>query len=147
MNAVFAIVLIVAGAGIPLMAALNAGLGLRLGSPLPAAFALFLLALAVTSIPMLSNPLPTKAEIAAVPAYFYLGGVLVAFYLLSITGIAPRIGLGNSVFLVLLGQLVSAAAIDHFGLLGVSRSPATTVRIIGIGLIAIGVVLARKPVA
>lgn len=31
-----AMILFVAGAGIPLMAALNSGLGLRLGSPIPA---------------------------------------------------------------------------------------------------------------
>lgn len=146
MSALPGLVLIIAGAGIPLMAALNAGLGVRLGSPFPAAFVLFLLALASTTIFVLSNPLPSRAEIAAIPTHFYLGGLFVAFYVLSITWIAPKIGLGNAVFLVLLGQLVAATAIDHFALLGVPRAPVTALRIIGIGLIIVGVFLARKPV-
>ena len=38
---------------------------------------------------------------------------------MAITFAAPRIGLANAVFFVLLGQLLMAAAIDHFALLGV----------------------------
>jgi transporter family-2 protein len=47
----------------------------------------------------------------------------VAFYVLSITWIAPTFGVGNAVFFVLLGQLVSAAMIDHFGLFGAQVTP------------------------
>jgi transporter family-2 protein len=47
----------------------------------------------------------------------------VAFYVLSITYIAPTFGVGNAVFFVLLGQLVSAAIIDHFGLFGAQVKP------------------------
>ena len=36
------------------------------------------------------------------------------FYILSITTIAPKFGIGNAVFFVLIGQLASAAVIDHF---------------------------------
>lgn len=139
-------VLFIAGAGIPLMAALNGGLGMRLGSPVPAAFVLFSLALAVTTVLVLTNPLPSKADIAAIPAHFYLGGLFVAFYVLSVTWIAPRVGLGNAIFVVLLGQLVAASMIDHFALLDVPRAPITPVRTIGIGFIVVGIYLARKPI-
>jgi transporter family-2 protein len=47
----------------------------------------------------------------------------VAFYVLTITWIAPTFGIGNAVFFVLLGQLVSAALIDHFGLFGAQVTP------------------------
>jgi hypothetical protein len=52
------------------------------------------------------------------PKHLFFAGVLIAFYVLSITFIAPKFGIGNAVFFVLLGQLVSAAAIDHFALFG-----------------------------
>ena len=146
MNAVATTTLFVAGAGIPLMAALNGSLGLRLGSPVPAAFVLFLLALAVTTALVLTNPLPSKADLAAIPGRFYLGGLFVAFYVLSITWIAPKVGLGNAIFVVLLGQLVAATTIDHFALLDVTRSPITSARVLGLGLIVAGIYLARRPV-
>jgi transporter family-2 protein len=143
---IFGVILFMAGAGIPLMAALNAGLGERLGNPIPAVLVLFLLALAITAVLTLTNPLPSKAEIVAIPVHYYLGGVFVAFYVLSITWIAPKIGLGNAIFIVLFGQLVAAAIIDHIGLLNVPMAPITTARIVGIGLMVIGIYLAKKPI-
>ena len=57
---------------------------------------------------------------------------------------APRIGVANAVFFVLLGQLVSAALMDQFGLFGALKSPLTTLRIIGIVFMVIGTYLARR---
>jgi len=82
---IFGVILFIAGAGIPLMAAVNADLGVRLGSPIPAVFVLFLLAFAITAVLTLTNPLPSKAEFVAIPPHYYLGGLFVAFYVLSIT--------------------------------------------------------------
>ena len=74
----------------------------------------------------------------------YLGAFLVVFYILSITWAGPRIGIGNAVFFVLLGQLVAAAVIDHYGLWGAIQSELTLRRALGIVVMAIGVYLARK---
>lgn len=141
-----AIVLFVAGAGIPMMAALNSGLGIRLGNPAPAAFVLFLLATIVSFLIVLANPLPTRAEISSVPVYFYFGGLFVVFYVLAMTWIAPRFGIGNAIVVVLFGQLVAAAIIDHFALLGALKAPITPTRAVGIGLVLLGIFLARKPI-
>ena len=59
---------------------------------------------------------------------------------------APKIGIGNAIFFVLLGQLAAAAAIDHFGLWGAMKSTLTPRRAAGIAVMALGVYLARKPV-
>ena len=45
---------------------------------------------------------------------------------------------------MLLGQIVSTALIDHFGLLGARPSPVTARRALGIALMAAGVLLARR---
>ncbi|MDC0738569.1 DMT family transporter [Cognatishimia sp. SS12] len=39
---------------------------------------------------------------------------------------------------MLLGQLISAAAIDHFGLFGAQLSPISLTRTAGIGVMAVG---------
>ena len=75
---------------------------------------------------------------------YYAGGLIVSFYVLSITWTAPRIGVANAVFFVLLGQIMAAGLIDHFGLFGALKSPLTTQRIAGIVFMLIGAYLARR---
>ncbi|MGB1207926.1 MAG: DMT family transporter, partial [Paracoccaceae bacterium] len=83
-------------------------------------------------------------SIMAQPKHLFLAGGLVAFYILSITFIAPKFGVGNAVFFVLLGQLISAAAIDHFGLFGARVSVLTPSRALGVAVMACGVWLTQR---
>ncbi len=69
---------------------------------------------------------------------------MIAFYVLSVTWIAPIIGLGNAIFLVLLGQLCAAATIDHFGLFNAIATPISLTRAGGLALMVVGVFLAQK---
>ena len=138
------IIMFLAGVGVPVLAALNAALGKTLGSPAVAACVLFVVALAVAAGVALVTAPDAFARIVTAPRYLFLGGVLIAFYLLSVTWIAPVIGLGNAIFLVLLGQLVAAAVIDHWGLFTARETPITLARAGGIALMAVGVFVTQK---
>ena len=141
----YASVMLAAGIGIPVLAALNAALGQRLGAPVAAGTILFCAALLCTVVVLLLTGGTTHLHKAAdAPKHLFLAGVLVAFYVLSITFVAPKFGVGNAVFFVLLGQLISAAAIDHFGLFGAQISPLSLTRAGGIGLMAAGVWLTQQ---
>lgn len=140
----YATVMLAAGIGIPVLAALNAGLGLRLGSPVAAAACLFTVALSGTLVVLTITGPAAMADLLAAPKHLFLAGLLVAFYVLSITFIAPHFGVGNAVFFVLLGQLVSAAAIDHFGLMGARVEPLSLTRAAGIALMAAGVFVTQR---
>lgn len=133
------------GIGIPIMATLNSGLGQELGSPVAATFVLFAVGLLLMSVILaVSNDAAALAQVGAGKPWHYIGAVFILFYALSITWAAPRIGVGNAVFFVLLGQLVAAAAIDHYGLWGAIKSEITVRRVIGIAVMAFGVWLAKK---
>ena len=140
----YAIVMLAAGIGIPLLAALNAALGVRIGSPLAAAMVLFCVALIASASVWAISGGGGVSRLPQAPRHLFLGGALVAFYVISITIIAPRFGVGNAVFFVLLGQLISAAAIDHFGLFGARISPLSLTRASGIALMAAGVWLTQR---
>ena len=143
--ALFSLMLI-AGMGVPVMAALNANLGAKLGDPILAA-AILCLAASLTVIGLLAvraAPL-TEALWRANPLY-YMAGVLFVFYIGSITHSAPRIGLGNAVYLVILGQLISTVIIDSNGWFGAAITPLTLKRGAGLFLIAGGVYLAKTDV-
>lgn len=140
----YAAIMLLAGIGIPLLAALNAALGVRIGSPAAAATVLFAVAFTATVVVMLVTGPQALAKVASAPKHLFLAGILVAFYVLTITYIAPIFGVGNAVFFVLLGQLISAAAIDQFGLFGARISPMDGTRALGITLMALGVFITQK---
>ncbi|KNG92746.1 DMT family transporter [Pseudaestuariivita atlantica] len=139
-----ATIMLLAGLGIPVLAALNAALGRHMGSPAVAAVILFAVALAVTVATALVTGPRAVVHVASAPRYLLLAGALVAFYVLSITYIAPSFGVGNAVFFVLLGQLVSAAVIDHYGLFGAQVSPLSLTRAGGVAAMAFGVWLTQQ---
>lgn len=140
----YAFVMLCAGIGIPLLAALNAALGSRIGSPVAASVILFAIAFSSALIVFLISGFKPQTSIMDAPKHLFLAGVLIAFYVLSITFIAPKFGVGNAVFFVLLGQLISAAAIDHFGLFGAQLNPLSITRAGGIALMAAGVYLTQQ---
>lgn len=140
----YALIMLIAGIGIPVLAALNAALGTRLGSPVAAASILFCVALLSTLMILAMGQPRAVLGVVTAPKHLLLAGCLVAFYVLTITWVAPKFGVGNAVFFVLLGQLISAAAIDHFGLFGAQISPLSLTRVSGIALMATGVFVTQQ---
>ena len=143
--AALSLLMLVSGFGIPVMAALNSGLGRHLQSPTAATAVLFGVGfVAALAVAVLAG-LPATASFRSTPPHLYFGAVFVVFYVLAITFAAPRIGIANAIFFVLLGQVVAAAAIDHFGLLGAIRSSLTWRRSFGVALMGLGLFFARRP--
>ena len=131
-----------AGFGIPVMAAANANLGRSLGSTFLAVAILCVVASLIAFGMLLINA-PGEAErIWPTNIAYYSAGIFFVIYIGSITYASPRIGLGNAIFLVLVGQLISAALIDHYGWLGTTQSPISTRWFIGLSIMVAGIYLA-----
>lgn len=140
-----ALMMLVVGMGIPVTAALNSVLGTHLGSPVAASTILFGVGLFMTAAALLFVGLPPASSFSGVPWWSYAAAFGVVFYVLAVTWSAPRIGVGNAIFFVLLGQLIAAATIDHFGLFGALKTTLTAKRALGLLVMAMGVYLAKKP--
>ena len=137
---IYAACMLIAGIGIPTMAMLNGGLGGKLmSSTLATAISLAVGFTAAVIYLLATEGMPTQLFQSDTPFYFYLGGFCVAFYIISVTWIAPRFGISNAIAFALLGQLISMSAIDHFGLLGAQQYGLTTQRMIGLAFMAAGV--------
>lgn len=138
----YAAIMLAAGIGIPVLASLNAQLGARIASPAAAAMILFVVAFSCAVLTTLLTTGFRPLAVAPVqPKHLFLAGLFVAFYVISITTVAPKFGVGNAVFFVLIGQMIAAGLIDHFGLFGAALKPMTLPRITGIGLMMAGVAL------
>ncbi len=146
--AVAAAIMFATGLGIPMLAALNGGLGRNLGSPAGASVVMFGMALAlsllVLAVITATKGTPDWGRLRGAPVVDYFGALFMVAYVLAVTTFAPRIGVGNAVFFVLLGQLVAAAAIDHFGWFGAVRFAMNARRLAGIAVMAAGVWLAKR---
>lgn len=134
---------IMAGVLIPVQAATNAMLSKVTGHVLYSSLILFGVGMTLVLVfILLFRPIPPSFEkLIAAPLYSYAGGLIVATYVLSITFLAPRIGVGNAVLLIVTGQILSAALIDHYGLFGASVFPLTAGKFMGLGCIVIGLVV------
>jgi len=137
-------IMFLTGIDIPVMAALNAGLGRGLASPVAATAVFYAVGLAIALAALAWTGMADLSRAGRIPLASWFGAVFVVAYILAVTYFAPRIGVGNAVLFVLLWQLVAAAAIDHFGLLGAMRTAITPQRGLGLGAMALGVYLAKR---
>lgn len=136
---IYSLIMLVAGLGIPVMAALNGGLGSQLESPALAAVILFLVGLIMAVSYYLFTGGSSNSNFTSITWYFYFGGLFVMFYILSITWVTPRFGVSNAVSFVLLGQLIAMSIIDHYGLFSSIQYSLNIQRLIGLVLMVVGV--------
>lgn len=137
---------LLAGIMIPFQSAMNAQLGKALQSPYYSAITVFVVAFVGLLVYILLNrmPLPHAAAFQSAPTWSYLGGVLGGIYILLIVLCAPKIGIGNATVMVLLGQILAAVVIDHFGLLNATPHPINWQRLAGVVLLVLGVYIVKK---
>jgi len=142
---VYAIIMFIAGFGIPVAATLSGTLGGKLQNPVLAATILFGVGfLAAALFLLFSQGIPSISDYSSsekVPVRYYLGGLFILFYILTVTWIGPKFGIGNAIAFVLLGQLTSMTLIDHFSLFNAPHYPISLQRFIGLIIMAIGVFL------
>ena len=75
------------------------------------------------------------------PWWLWVGGVMSVFIVLGITVATPRIGVAATIGIVIAGNLVMAALIDQYGLLGQEQVAITGLRLVGLALLAAGAAL------
>jgi len=84
------------------------------------------------------------AGIKSAPAYAWVGGLLGAFYVTVIILSFPKLGPGLTFGLVVAGQMITSALLEHFDIMVAQPQPLNYIRIIGIFLVIIGVIVIRK---
>ena len=141
---IYALIMLIAGICVPILAVLNAGLGKELGSAPAACVILSLVALVTSAVILLATGPQAILNTFSSSKHLFFGGVLFIVYLLSITFIAPKFGLGNAIFFILLGQILSASIIDHFGLFGAISQSLSYQRITGIFIMVLGIWLTQN---
>ncbi len=75
------------------------------------------------------------------PPWMWLGGLMGLIVVFSITFAQPRIGASATIGILIAGQLLMGAVIDHFGSFGVDQIALSWTRLAGIVLLGAGAAL------
>jgi transporter family-2 protein len=78
------------------------------------------------------------------PAWMWIGGLMGAIVVLTITYAGPRIGPTATVAVFLVGQFAAAIVVDQYGLFGLHRIPLSATRVVGLVVLALGAALTLK---
>lgn len=130
---------------IPVQAKVNAGLGQSLQHPFLAALISFLggtlALLLITAVWSRGWPRPVHGY----PRewYLYTGGLLGVIYVVAVLMLVPKIGTANVLAAGVFGQMVTSLIVDHYGLLGMTRSPISTAKVVGVLLLVLGTILIK----
>ena len=136
---------VVAGAMLPFQFGINAVLARYVDGAARAVLVSFVVGALTLLVAVLVfyRGLPAADRPAEAPWWVWAGGLLGAFYVLGSVVTAPKLGAATVVALILAGQAAASLTVDHFGLVGFEDSPITPGRLLGLGLVAVGVVLVR----
>lgn len=133
-------VLITAAVGglIALQPAINAGLGRATGN-LPAALVSFIVGtIALALIVGLSGQLSGVGGAFDVQPIYLVGGLLGAVYVFAALSTVATIGAGGVAAATITGQLTASMIADRLGVLGLSETPLSWDRLLGVGLLLLG---------
>lgn len=134
-----------AGALIPVMGVLNARLGKTLGEPLHAPVVLFgigFLACLLAAL-LFTGALPSWSKLGGARPIDFAGGLIVAFYVISVTCLAPSFGIANVILYAMVAQIVFSGFINHFGLFESLAQPVSGLRLVGITLLLAGLFITQ----
>jgi bacterial/archaeal transporter family-2 protein len=135
---------VVAGAFIATQAPINATLGKAIGSPFAAAaisFAVGTAALVAITLLFAGGFGGVGGGVRGLSWVYLTGGFLGAVYVTTALITVSTLGAGAVTAATVCGQLVTALAIDRFGLLGLDGRPLTVSRLLGVVLLVAGTFL------
>lgn len=139
------LVSLLAGAFLPIQASLNAKLGKAGNSAFHASMISFFVgAICVAFYILLTRQTVSWVGIKNAPAFAWIGGLLGAFYVTVVILAFPKLGPALTFGLVVAGQMLLSALMEHFNILVVQQHALNVWRILGFLMIIAGVIMIRK---
>jgi bacterial/archaeal transporter family-2 protein len=147
MSWLFAPFAVLLGVVLTMQVATNTQLGKALHNPYIPATVNMVIGLFATVILTwsLTSEWPSREMVRAAPWYTWLaGGLMGVAYLTGTILLAPRLGAGALVGLIVAGQLIFSVLLDNFGWIGFEQHAASIPRLAGCALMIAGVFLISK---
>ena len=137
---------VLAGLSNPIQSAANTELNKTLGNPVVAACCIYGVAIATLAVAAAIGGFPRAALAKAGDVHWWswIGGACGVVFVFASALATKQIGSGAFTVTTLVTAVVLSIALDHFGLLGLERHPASWPRLLGGALAICGVVLVGR---
>ncbi|MGU3575097.1 DMT family transporter [Brucellaceae bacterium C25G] len=134
---------IITGAVVPFQAGANAFLGKNLGHPLwGTVISLCISLICILPVMVFAKvELPTFSNLVQAPRWIWIGGLVGVIYITGALMLAPKLGAAGFITAAIVGQMLASIIIDQWGLVGLPKKPISLNRVIGVGLIFIGLIV------
>lgn len=136
---------VIAGSMITIQSVLNSALGQKTGN---FGSVLVLTIVSMALLVILIVAFPNTADLKNIPGisewYLYLGGAFGVAILAAPIFLIPRIGATSTLTALVVGQLLLALIIDHFGLFSFPKIEINSIRIMGLALLVAGAFLIKQ---
>ena len=76
--------------------------------------------------------------------WMWTGGLMGAFFIMSVVLVAPEIGPTKLFSLIIASQLIFSLVVDHYGWMGFAVQPVSLKRVVGVVLLIVGVFLVQS---
>ncbi len=133
---------VVAGGLVALQAPINSTLGKSVGTFAAASISFIVGTIVLVAITVtIGGGFGQVGEIRGLPWYYLTGGLLGVIYVTNALVSVRTLGAGGITAATITGQLLTAVAIDRFGVLGIPEKPLSLGRIAGVVLLVVGTYL------
>lgn len=142
----FPVVAFIGGAMTAYQPLINAKLNQHLDSPIWASFVSFAVGtvfLLIIGFAMNGGKFMVL-ETQGLKWWMWTGGLLGAFFVTVALYVVPYMGVAAMISVMIAGQLVMAALLDHFGILSETANPITWQKMAGLTLLCVGAIITLK---
>jgi transporter family-2 protein len=144
-NAAVAVLAVLAGLAGSVQIAVMGRFGERIGIVAAFAFSTAVTAtIALLALLLVRHGVGGYGDAARQPAWLWVGGLMGALIVFTITFASPRLGSAATIGILIAGQLAMGAVIDRFGLFGFDRIPLHWQRVLGLVLLGAGAALSLR---
>ncbi|MDC2826568.1 DMT family transporter [Rodentibacter pneumotropicus] len=141
---IYILIAFVAGMALASQSAINTQLAKAVGNePIIATFISFAVGTILLFFIALFNKADLWQGLTALPQqpwWKLLGGALGALAVFTTILLAPKLGITAMLFFIIIGQLLAAGTIDHFGLIGMPVREINITKLIGLLIVGFGLV-------
>lgn len=141
----FPLAALIAGAMTAYQPLINAKLNQHLDSPIWASFVSFAVGtVALLILGFVMNGKFMVLETGGMKWWMWTGGLLGAVFVTVALYVVPYMGVAAMISVMIAGQLVMAALLDHFGIMSETPNPVTWQKFCGLSLLALGAIITLK---
>ena len=136
------ILAVVLGAAISIYMPMNGAIAKVAGSPIVANVLFYFVGL-LTSLALLGlfGDFKTLLKLKNLPPFLLITGVMSALMVLGTIFLLPQLGAGKLFLLQIVGQIIMALIVSHFGLFESAQDPITLQKIIGAAFLVVGALI------